>query len=144
MSFRNLVEDQCGTANSLVQLSSHFVQDKGLSDQGILHPFQHENFQKQDDQVTDAIAFANFGPTLANYVLSSRSGRVVFKQFAFFSNGFVAIGNERFRSGSTNQKRQSARRVYGFVYQKRQRFGMGEPIYRIGFEIFGKYDRYIR
>lgn len=51
MSLRNLVEDQCGTANSLVQLSSHFVQDRALNDQGLLHPFQHENFPPENEQV---------------------------------------------------------------------------------------------
>lgn len=50
MSLRNLVEDQCGAANSLVQLSSHFVQDRGLADQGLLHPFQHENFPEQNEE----------------------------------------------------------------------------------------------
>lgn len=58
MSFRNLVEDQCGAANSLVQLSNHFVQDRALKDQGILHPFQHENFTNQNEQVRyDSVSF---------------------------------------------------------------------------------------
>ncbi|XKL68702.1 hypothetical protein PGB90_006471 [Kerria lacca] len=51
MSLKKLVENQCGTANSLVELSSHFVQDRALTDQGLLHPFQHENYQNEDDQV---------------------------------------------------------------------------------------------
>lgn len=50
MSLRNLVDDQCGAANSLVQLSNHFVQDRALNDQGLLHPFQHENFTNQNEQ----------------------------------------------------------------------------------------------
>lgn len=52
MSLKKLVENQCGTANSLVELSSHFVQDRALTDQGLLHPFQHENYQNEDDQVS--------------------------------------------------------------------------------------------
>ncbi|XP_065218864.1 peroxisomal targeting signal 1 receptor [Planococcus citri] len=55
MSFRNLVEDQCGTANSLVQLSNHFVQDRALQDQGILHPFQHENFPNENEQTPQLV-----------------------------------------------------------------------------------------
>lgn len=52
MSLRNLVEDQCGTANSLVQLSTHLVQDRGLQDQGLLHPFQHETFHNEEEQAS--------------------------------------------------------------------------------------------
>ena len=49
MSLRNLVEDQCGAANSLVQLTTHFVEDRGLQDQGLLHPFQqHQNLDQHE------------------------------------------------------------------------------------------------
>lgn len=51
MSFKNLVEDQCGATNSLIQLSTHFVQDRALKDQGLLHPFQHETHSDQPEQV---------------------------------------------------------------------------------------------
>lgn len=51
MALRNLVEDQCGGPNSLVQLTSHFVQDRGLTDQGLLHPFQHKSYPDQDTEV---------------------------------------------------------------------------------------------
>ncbi|XP_073993738.1 peroxisomal biogenesis factor 5 [Rhodnius prolixus] len=46
MSLRKLVEGDCGGANSLVSLTSHFVQDRGLKDEGF-HGF------------SDSIASAN-------------------------------------------------------------------------------------
>lgn len=70
MSLRNLVEDQCGTANSLVQLSTHLVQETGLQDQGLLHPFQHENFQNQEEQVI-CIRCSNYIPIYCCLITSS-------------------------------------------------------------------------
>lgn len=42
MSLRKLVEGECGGTNSLVSLSSHFVQDRGLKDEGF-HSFPHQD-----------------------------------------------------------------------------------------------------
>lgn len=67
MSLRNLVEDQCGTANSLVQLSTHLVQDRGLQDQGLLHPFQHETFHNEEEQVIKLV-YLNYMGTRIFYI----------------------------------------------------------------------------
>lgn len=40
MSLKKLVEPECGGANSLVSLSSHFLQDRALKDEAF-HPFSH-------------------------------------------------------------------------------------------------------
>lgn len=53
MALRDLVEGDCGGTNSLVRLTSHFVQDRGLKEEGLRHPFQHgDGFSNTDsDQV---------------------------------------------------------------------------------------------
>jgi hypothetical protein len=53
MALRDLVEGDCGGTNSLVRLTSHFVQDKGLKEEGLRHPFPHsDGFTNTDsDQV---------------------------------------------------------------------------------------------
>ena len=40
MSFRNLVEGQCGEGNALLKLSKHFTQDKAFVDEGLRWPTQ--------------------------------------------------------------------------------------------------------
>lgn len=42
MSLKDLVEGECGGTNSLVRLTSHFVQDRSLKDENYRHPF-HQN-----------------------------------------------------------------------------------------------------
>ncbi|KAL1115877.1 hypothetical protein AAG570_006166 [Ranatra chinensis] len=39
MALRELVEGDCGGSNSLVRLTSHFVQDHGLKDEGFLQDY---------------------------------------------------------------------------------------------------------
>jgi peroxin-5 len=53
MALRDLVEGDCGGTNSLVRLTSHFVQDRGLKEEGLRHPFPHgDGFSNTDsDQV---------------------------------------------------------------------------------------------
>lgn len=44
MSIRDLVENDCGGSNSLVKLSTHFVQDHALKDQDLkqsVHNFEN-------------------------------------------------------------------------------------------------------
>jgi peroxin-5 len=43
MALRELVEGDCGGPNSLVRLTSHFVQDRGLTEEGFRHPYQHND-----------------------------------------------------------------------------------------------------
>jgi len=43
MSLRDLVESDCGGSNSLVKLSTHFVQDHAFKDQDLKLPVQTEN-----------------------------------------------------------------------------------------------------
>jgi len=43
MSLRDLVESDCGGSNSLVKLSTHFVQDHAFKDQDLKQPVQTEN-----------------------------------------------------------------------------------------------------
>ncbi|KAI5749161.1 hypothetical protein M8J76_005062 [Diaphorina citri] len=43
MSLKDLVDGgECGGSNSLMQVTSHFVQDKGLRDEGFHRPYTHE------------------------------------------------------------------------------------------------------
>lgn len=53
MALRDLVEGDCGGTNSLVRLTTHFVQDRGLKEEGLRHPFPHgDGFSNTDsDQV---------------------------------------------------------------------------------------------
>jgi len=43
MSLRDLVESDCGGSNSLVKLSTHFVEDHAFKDQDLKLPEQTEN-----------------------------------------------------------------------------------------------------
>jgi peroxin-5 len=53
MALRDWVEGDGGGTNSLVRLTTHFVQDRGLKEEGLRHPFQHsDGFSNTDsDQV---------------------------------------------------------------------------------------------
>jgi hypothetical protein len=57
MALRDLVEGDCGGTNSLVRLTSHFVQDRGLKEEGLRHPFPNgDGFSNTDsDQVINII-----------------------------------------------------------------------------------------
>ena len=57
MALRDLVEGDCGGTNSLVRLTSHFVQDRGLKEEGLHHPFPHsDGFSNADaDQVMNSM-----------------------------------------------------------------------------------------
>lgn len=49
MAFRNLVEGDCGNPSSLLSLTSHYVRDHGLTEEGIHRPFgPSEAFQAQN------------------------------------------------------------------------------------------------
>ncbi|KAL0105384.1 hypothetical protein PUN28_016798 [Cardiocondyla obscurior] len=49
MAFRELVEGDCGGSSSLLQLTSHYVQDHAFKEQGIHQPFSSsETFQASD------------------------------------------------------------------------------------------------
>lgn len=42
------MSDQCDTANSVAQFLTHFIEDRGRQDQGLLYPYQ----QNPEEQVT--------------------------------------------------------------------------------------------
>lgn len=49
MAFRELVEGDCGGSNSLIRLTSHYVQDHGFKEEGIHRPFNSsETFPTPD------------------------------------------------------------------------------------------------
>ncbi|CAB0008659.1 unnamed protein product [Nesidiocoris tenuis] len=84
MAFRKLVEGDCGGSNALVNLTSHYVQDRGLKDEGF-HSFPH----------SDPIASAN-------------SDQVVFSFFIFllFSPAIHRISLIHSRPASEESKHQ--------------------------------------
>nr|XP_018910759.1 PREDICTED: peroxisomal targeting signal 1 receptor isoform X1 [Bemisia tabaci]XP_018910767.1 PREDICTED: peroxisomal targeting signal 1 receptor isoform X1 [Bemisia tabaci] len=52
MALRDLVEGECGRNSSVVKLTSHFVQDQSLKDEGVRHPFTHDDsFTTQSEQL---------------------------------------------------------------------------------------------
>lgn len=48
MALRDLVEGECGGANSLVRLTSHLVQDRGLKEEGFRGLTHGEAFSGSD------------------------------------------------------------------------------------------------
>lgn len=46
MSFRDLVDSECGGSNSLVKFSTHFVQDHAFKDQGLSQSGPTESSEK--------------------------------------------------------------------------------------------------
>lgn len=46
MSLHDLVETDCGGSNSLVKLSTHFVQDHAFKDQDLKQSLESENNEK--------------------------------------------------------------------------------------------------
>ncbi|XP_050521879.1 peroxisomal targeting signal 1 receptor-like isoform X1 [Daktulosphaira vitifoliae] len=67
MSLQDLVEGDCGGSNSLVQLSSHFVQDHGLKDQDLRQASQ------SDQNVTQSFLSATTGELADQFFSSEES-----------------------------------------------------------------------
>ncbi|XP_021935209.1 peroxisomal targeting signal 1 receptor isoform X2 [Zootermopsis nevadensis] len=73
MALRDLVEGDCGGTNSLVRLTSHFVQDRGLKEEGLRHPFQNGGgFSNTDsDQLVHQFLEETLGPPPQTFRMDS-------------------------------------------------------------------------
>lgn len=73
MALRDLVEGDCGGTNSLVRLTSHFVQDRGLKEEGLRHPFRHgDGFSNTDsDQLVQQFLEETLGPSPQTFRMDS-------------------------------------------------------------------------
>lgn len=73
MALRDLVEGDCGGTNSLVRLTSHFVQDRGLKEEGLRHPFPHgDGFSNTDsDQLVQQFLEETLGPSPQTFRMDS-------------------------------------------------------------------------
>ncbi|KAG8298325.1 PEX5- protein [Homalodisca vitripennis] len=73
MALRDLVEGECGGANSLVRLTSHIVQDRGLKDEGLRHTFPHgEGFSSSNaDQLVQQFFEETLGQATPTFRMDS-------------------------------------------------------------------------
>ncbi|PSN32452.1 Peroxisomal targeting signal 1 receptor [Blattella germanica] len=73
MALRDLVDGDCGGTNSLVRLTSHFVQDRGLKEEGLRHPFPHgDSFSNTDsDELVQQFLGETLGPSPQTFRMDS-------------------------------------------------------------------------
>ncbi|XP_039298809.1 peroxisomal targeting signal 1 receptor [Nilaparvata lugens] len=74
MALRDLLEGECGASNSLVRLTNHFVQDRGLKDENYRHPFQANEpiLSSQDpDQLVQQFLEETVGSTPQSFRMDS-------------------------------------------------------------------------
>ncbi|BES91974.1 peroxisomal targeting signal 1 [Nesidiocoris tenuis] len=72
MAFRKLVEGDCGGSNALVNLTSHYVQDRGLKDEGF-HSFPHSDpiASANSDQLVQEFLEETMGQTAQPFRMDS-------------------------------------------------------------------------
>lgn len=74
MALRDLLDGECGASNSLVRLTTHFVQDRGLKDENYRHPFQPNEpiLSSQDpDQLVQQFLEETVGSTPQSFRMDS-------------------------------------------------------------------------
>ncbi|XP_014246728.1 peroxisomal targeting signal 1 receptor isoform X2 [Cimex lectularius] len=71
MALRKLVEGDCGGANSLVNLTSHFVQDRGLKDEGYAFPHSDHIASSSSEQLVQEFLEETMGHSTQPFRMDS-------------------------------------------------------------------------
>lgn len=81
MSLHDLVETDCGGANSLVKFAAHFVQDHAFKDQDLKHTTQDKNSEQQflEASTGEVPTFLNQNNISSRVVYPFNSGCVRFQ-----------------------------------------------------------------
>lgn len=97
MSLKELVEGECGGTNSLVRLTSHFVQDRSLKDEDYRNPF-HQSDPLPSSNADQVIKFNILIPIMLAtiYAYFTKSFLLIFK-FSSFISHVVNLSKSLFR-----------------------------------------------